>query len=282
MRDILVNRFGFASENVSLLVDRSAIKARIWQRLHWLFQDTTSGDHIVFHFSGHGSYIRDFSGDERESDLKDEVDELICLYDMDWRNRDSFLIDDKLGEWARGLPKGVNLTVIVDACHSGDVMKLVVPPAELGFSTIPESLELFASRSVPHGRTASAIPIATTAHQVSGLSTSRFVPPPVDIAARIDRRRPVKRRRLLREQAGREMNHVLLAGCRDDQTSADAWIGGSYNGAFTYYLCEAIRDEGIDLTYEHLIGRVRASLDFHGYSQVPQCEGPGRDRTIFS
>ncbi|MDO9111692.1 MAG: caspase family protein [Desulfatirhabdiaceae bacterium] len=37
-------------------------------------------------------------------------------------------------------------------------------------------------------------------------------------------------------------NHVLFSGCRDNQTSADVYISGAYNGAFTYYFCRHIRD----------------------------------------
>ena len=38
------------------------------------------------------------------------------------------------------------------------------------------------------------------------------------------------------------MNHVLYSGCRDNQTSADANSGGSYNGAFTYYTKRFIKE----------------------------------------
>jgi hypothetical protein len=43
-------------------------------------------------------------------------------------------------------------------------------------------------------------------------------------------------------RADNPQTHVLFAGCKDNQTSADAYISGAYNGAFTYYFCKTLRD----------------------------------------
>ncbi len=277
MRDILMTRYGFAPENISLLTDRSATKDLIRKRMKWLFLNARPDDHLVLHFSGHGSYIRDFDGDERASDLKDQVDELICLYDMDWRDPNSYFIDDELWDWTQNLPKGVNLTFVMDSCHSGDVTKQVVPPPGLRPPGTPETMGTVGRLSMTHP----AAPMPPEASVSNFPPPGRFVAPPIDIEARIDRRHPVRKRRLLCERPGREINHMLLAGCQDVQTSADAYIAGSFNGAFTYYLCKAIRDHGSGLRYNELIGLVRSSLSFNGYSQIPQCEGPNQEQRIF-
>ncbi len=70
------------------------------------------------------------------------------------------------------------------------------------------------------------------------------------------------------------LNHVLFSACKDNQTSADAYINGSYNGAFTYYFCKHLRDKNGNITRKELIKRVRASLKFNGFSQIPQLECP--------
>lgn len=94
----------------------------------------------------------------------------------------------------------------------------------------------------------------------------RFAPPPVDFECR----------RLfdsVHKSAGHNLdNTVLLAACRDDQTSADAFLNGSWNGAFTYYLCKALRDEN-HTTYSRLIESVAQKLHFNRFEQVPQAEG---------
>jgi hypothetical protein len=37
---------------------------------------------------------------------------------------------------------------------------------------------------------------------------------------------------------------VLFAGCKADQTSADAYFDGRYSGAFTYYFLKALAQDG--------------------------------------
>jgi hypothetical protein len=70
------------------------------------------------------------------------------------------------------------------------------------------------------------------------------------------------------------MNHVLWAACKSDQYSSDANIGGSPNGAFSYFFCRHIRDTQGKVSREQLLRLVRASLKHEGFSQVPQLEGP--------
>ena len=68
-----------------------------------------------------------------------------------------------------------------------------------------------------------------------------------------------------------------LSGCVNDVTNMRD-IGGSYNGAFTYYTCKHIRDNQGNLSRAELIKRVRASLKFNGFSQIPQLEAPAAEK----
>ena len=76
--------------------------------------------------------------------------------------------------------------------------------------------------------------------------------------------------------ASRRTNAVLIAACRDDQTSADAWIDGGYHGAHTYYLCRALANGARDLTCRALVSATGTALSRAGFDQVPQLEGPAR------
>jgi hypothetical protein len=69
---------------------------------------------------------------------------------------------------------------------------------------------------------------------------------------------------------------VLIAACRDDQTSADAFIEGKYRGAHTWYLCRSLHDAGRHPTYRHLVSDAAAALSRAGFDQLPQLEGPSR------
>jgi hypothetical protein len=77
---------------------------------------------------------------------------------------------------------------------------------------------------------------------------------------------------------------VLITGCRDTQTSADAFINGRYNGALTFGLVDAIRSSKGRLTYRELHDRASGVLKTRKFDQVPQLEGRTTefDRPLFS
>jgi len=230
IRDILLKYFGFSVKDIRVLADGRATKKAIMERLEWLVKGARSGDRLLFHFSGHGSQIRDRNGDE----LKDRMDEIFCPHDMDWDG--TFIVDDDLDAFFAELPKNVRLEVLLDCCHSGTGIR-----EGAGLGSLPPEQRIKA----------------------------RFLEPPMDILCRQeDEDLPV--RHLARDD--KPTNHVLFAACRDNQTAADAFIKGKYNGAFTYYLSMYLRDMQGSVTRAELIRRVRASLKYYGYSQVPQLE----------
>jgi hypothetical protein len=239
LRSVLKTYLGFNNQDIRVLVDDRAGKAAIMERLKWLVKGAKAGDFLVFHFSGHGSQIRDRDGDE----LKDRMDELLCPWDMDWDG--TFITDDDLHGIFKGVPAGATLEVILDCCHSGTGLRDVElgRPQELG--------------------------------PVNPQSRPRFLPPPVDIVCRHDGEEDSlkdTRTFLTGRREGTAKNQILWAGCRSDQTSADAEIGGTYNGAFTFYFCKHVRDALGNLSRKDVLQRVRASLRHYGYSQLPQLE----------
>ena len=181
----------------------------------------------------------DTHGDE----TTDRLDEILCPYDLDW---DHPLTDDDLAAACADVPQGALLTVILDCCHSGTGLRDFV-------------------RDRP-----------------------RFLPYPEthENGLRIDRRprqrnpgRPCPPRHLA--IPGRRFglsvtrtNAVLIAACRDDQTSADAWIDDGYHGAHTYHLCRTLGNGIRDLTYRALVSAAGTALSRAGFDQVPQLEGP--------
>jgi hypothetical protein len=75
---------------------------------------------------------------------------------------------------------------------------------------------------------------------------------------------------------------TLWAGCKSDQTSADALIGGQYNGAMTYFLCDEIRKANGKVTRSRLYSNLKKSIK--EYEQTPQleCTLSRRYRRIFT
>ncbi|MDD5389854.1 MAG: caspase family protein [Gallionellaceae bacterium] len=241
MRDVLRSYLGFTNKEIRVATDARATKAGILSRLDWLVKGAKAGDFLVFHYSGHGSQIRDRDGDE----LEDGMDELICPHDFDWDG--TYILDDDLNAIFKTLPKGVLLEVFLDSCHSGTGL-----------------------RDVDFGRPADLGPAAATP-----ASVPRYLPPPVDILCRHegeeDELKQIKLFDGLRD-AKEAVHHILWAGCHSDQTSADAYIDNTYNGAFTYYFCYHMRRSNGQLSRKELLSRIRASLRHGEYSQVPQLE----------
>jgi len=67
-----------------------------------------------------------------------------------------------------------------------------------------------------------------------------------------------------------EMNYIVISGCGEHQTSADAYIDGRYNGAFTYF---ALKTLAPGITYNQWIGRIHQYLPSKDFDQNPTIEG---------
>lgn len=63
-------------------------------------------------------------------------------------------------------------------------------------------------------------------------------------------------------------NITLFSGCASDQTSADAVIKGKPNGAFTYYLMEAIKSLP-HASMQDIQNRLFINIKKNGYTQSP-------------
>jgi len=274
MSRLLTETYGFAEGQIHKLIDRQVTGKKVEQELKWLFEDVSPGDRVVLHFAGHGSYTVDLDGDDEHG-----KDELLCLYDMDWNDPNSYLLDDQLRDWTQKLPKGVQLTVLLDNCHSGTGTRQIRPPG----SDAPESelpwvdLEASVARSVSQrggsrslggGDVRSLVQEALKEQEHEVIA--RFVQPPPEIVARAARAARGRSRTTPRTTS--QMNHVLLAACRDDQTAADARINNDFNGAFTYHLCETIRRAGGRIEHRQLISELQQTLRSGSFSQVPQLE----------
>ena len=162
---------------------------------------------------------------------------------MDWDG--TYIVDDELRKVFSGLPKGCALEVLLDSCHSGTGTREL-----LGLAQLPPE------------------------HSFK----PRFLPPPADILCRVDDDLALQRLFGGRSNPSRLAPDALpdylslFSGCADNQTSADAIIGGKYNGAFTYYFCKHLRDVKGKICRADLLKRVRASLKHEDFDQVPQLE----------
>jgi hypothetical protein len=278
-RALLTNQFGFGSDDIHSFTDEEVVKNRIESEWKWLIKNAQEGDTLVFMFAGHGSQTDDKNGDE-----DDGVDELLCLYDMDFDDPDTYLLDDDIGRMTKRVPEGVSLTMIFDCCHSGTATRLLARP---GARSLAPSKQPFVDEEASLQRAQEMLPARArslgaapdlkqiisprTPEEERRVVLVRYIEPPLHIRERMHRNGVRKGFRKSRS-SDEDMNHVLFSGCKSDQTSADAWIESEYRGAFSFYFCQQVKKLDKDVDQGVLIKAVRDELAGGSFSQVPQLE----------
>jgi len=121
MRQLLIGKFEFPPENILVLTDSQATHAAIISAIQThLIAKAQPGDIVVFHYSGHGSQMKDVTGK-----MISGLDETIVPYDS--RDPAGKVFDISGAELHPLLlqlaKKTKNLTFILDSCHSGTLVR---------------------------------------------------------------------------------------------------------------------------------------------------------------
>jgi len=242
MKGVLTKYYGFDPNNMMVLLDKDATRENIINGLNWLVARSREGAELVFHYSGHGSQVLDKDGDE----VKDQLDEILCPHDLDWNHP---LTDDIIHNKFKQIHPGAFLTMVCDSCHSGTMSREMKPPG-----------------------------VGCSCGDGCGCKTkSRYLQPPQEI---IDRQ--IKAFDLGKIKAGPNkigkkqgkgiQNHVLLSGCKDNQTSADAYINNKYQGALTANLLRALTLSP-RANWPTIHRKAVSTLKGAGFAQDPQLSG---------
>lgn len=116
---VLKDQMGYKSEDIIFLRDdledpsRRPTGMNIFRQLISLANESSKCEEVWIHYSGHGSYMRDYNGDE-----KDGRDELIVP--VDYQN--GVLRDDELNYLINRIK--CRCYVVMDCCHSGTILDL--------------------------------------------------------------------------------------------------------------------------------------------------------------
>jgi hypothetical protein len=231
---------GFKASEMTMLTDAQATKANIMANLKAMVADAKAGklNYLVFSLSSHGTQMNDTSGDE--PDGKDEafVPHDIAEKSGSW-DPAHIISDDEFHDLFVQLPDNVLLEVYLDTCHSGSGLR----GAEFG---------LHAPRA-------------------------RYIAPPEhEFGTKTAKMRGFKLKRA-EEKAIAGQHHMLWTGCKANETSADAYFNGRYNGAFTYYFVKVTRDTQNKLARKDVIAKMRALMKGQ-FAQNPQLEGNASNR----
>ena len=207
---------GYNDENIKVLTDATPVKpTRVNILTHFLELIMSDAKTLFFHYSGHGSYVKDEDGNE--SDGRDE-----CLCPIDYLSA-GMILDDEIRGVLQCLNKGKKMIMILDCCHSGTGADLCYNMYERGgkYSMIEDRKETKTRGEV-----------------------------------------------------------AMISGSKDSQTSSDAFIQGTYQGALTNCFLYVVGRHK-RLSYEELMRKVRSKLKRDRYSQVP-CLSSGRSLKLGS
>ncbi len=241
MKGLLKDFLGFTDHDITVLVDAHATKAAIMQHLKDMVAGAKAGKFAYLIFSMSSHGTQ---VPDVHGDEPDRLDEAFCPTDLAEKkggwDPNHVIVDDELAALFGQLPPSVLLETYLDTCHSGTGLR---------------ALDLLPGRR------------------------PRFLPPPS--AALVEEMEGKRLRGLGRVMLEKGLPHqILWAACRADQTSADAYIGGSYHGAFTYYFEKEMRACKNQLSRNAVLAKVRADLKAGHYPQVPQLECPAIDKTV--
>jgi hypothetical protein len=243
MKGILKDFLRFTDSDITVLTDAQATKSNIMTNLKSMVEGAKKGKYGYLLFSLSSHGTQ---VPDTSGDEPDRYDEAFCPHDLAEAgghwNKNHIITDDELHDLFINLPKNVLLEVYLDTCHSGTGLK---------------AIDMLLDRR------------------------PRYLPPPsVESFLEVEGRSERGLQRMLLDKG--MTHHILWAGCRANQTSADALIGGSWHGAFTYFFCKELRACKNELSRSSLLKKVRADLKAGHYSQVPQleCEATKRSSNI--
>ena len=237
MQEILITKFGFQPDHIKVLLSDQATRSNIIAAIKtWLIDQARPSDTVVLHYSGHGSQIYDDNGDE-----KDGIDEVIVPVDISLYRPGKEIRDDELSALLDQI-RATDITVIMDACHSGTGTR--------GLDVVPRFLELEypAPRGLPPGEEYGNREIK-------------------DDASDGDRKFTFLAGCSANETSGD--TYFYEHGSR------------FYAGVFTYNLASALREAQPGETYGDLMGKVVRDVKARGYWQTPQIEGH-KNKLIFA
>ena len=205
LKSFLITKCGYLPENIFMLADdgvnQRPTRQNILNSFNLMINKATNEQftELWLSYSGHGSYITDKNGDE-----KDGKDEVLCPVDY---NTAGMIVDDLIySDFVCKLPKTATLFSLMDCCHSGTVF----------------DLPCLYNQSI-------------TVNNTNNKHVAKV---------------------------------ISISGCRDDQTSADAYISNNYEGAMTWSFLNALANTNYNVKLMDLVNNMRILLA-SSYTQVP-------------
>ncbi|ALF52418.1 peptidase C14, caspase catalytic subunit p20 [Nostoc piscinale CENA21] len=239
-QELLIHRFGFKPQDILTLTDKQATRQGILTAFEeHLIKQAKPSDVVLFHFSGHGTRVKD-----PDSDAPDGLNSTFIPIDGKLPPNGRGSVNHIMGHTLFLLMSALkteNVTVVLDSCHSGGGKRgnLRVRSVNGGTSLQPSPEELEYQRQWL---------------KRLGLSPQEFIQ---------------KRRQAVAKG-------VVIASARSDQFAADAPFEGFHAGAFTYlltqYLWQQTGNESVNSAIANIGRSTKILARENGNLQDPEFE----------
>ncbi|HBE19115.1 MAG TPA: peptidase C14, caspase catalytic subunit p20 [Cyanobacteria bacterium UBA11149] len=237
---LLIHRFGFNPKDIVILTDKQATRQGMLDAFEeHLIKQAKPGDVVVYHFSGHGSQVKD-----PDCDFPDCLNSTFVPIDgilpagfpsqkgavADIMGHTLFLLMSAL--------QTENVTVVLDSCHSGGGTRGNFRVRSRSGGTQLEPLEIERN------------------YQQQWLSKLNLSPA------------EFKRRRIAGVAKG-----VVIASTKRDQLAADASFNDFYAGAFTYLMTQYLWQQTANESFSRAIPTIASNTTRYSFtSQEPLME----------
>lgn len=230
------------SENDNLIPTHE----NILKQLEWVTSDVKPGERVYIHYSGHGSYDYDRPIMQNTKRTKYDTNKYdMSNHDNNKHSNSNTTTGTLVYEEMDGRDETIcPLDYATAGMISDDTLREYV-------DRLPKKSTLFAIFDCCHSGTMLDLRYNYISYYPDNGSDHHTV-------VRQNRKIP-------KTQA----NVYLISGCLDHQTSADAYINGSYQGALTYSFMNALYTEK-KYTYNKLMRSMTKYLRDHNYSQIPK------------
>jgi hypothetical protein len=249
VRGILEEQFGFPADQIAVLTNDQATRDGILAAFDAMVTATGKDDIVVFYYAGHGSQMTDREGDEASG-----LDNTIMPTDSEgWSGVNRDITDDEIHLRLKALGTKTSFTtMIVDACHSATITRDAFGESSRGVRADTRPVAELPPSPIPKEATRS----------VGGAGGDRGPSGWMPLADQ----------------------YVLIAGCRDEETSKEyrppEGEGKIVHGALTYFLGQELRRATPGTSYRDVFERAAAQVTANYPTQHPQMEGRV-DRAVF-
>ncbi|MFT3886769.1 MAG: caspase family protein [Arachnia sp.] len=210
---LMLDAFGFDPAGITLLTDQAASSANIRRAVAHMLAASEPGDVALFSYSGHGGLHPGATPDTYYQTIIPATGRWISDWDL-WQAADALN------------PSEVNLTIVMDSCHSGG-MADPVPDGPAAKTTALAQDEMIKILSQMH----TVVPIGIVAPDIETLSNN--------VAKVLEAPGPVA---CYTEEANRELapsaKATLFSAARWDESARE--LGALGHGVFTKALLEVV------------------------------------------